>query len=131
MARSRAWFVLMALLPIARAGVASGYHLDPGNTQITFAITRFGLHWLTAGFSDLSGEFALDRSGQGGTLSVDVRMDSIDCRDAYWNQHLRSPDWLDTRQFPEMSYRSNRIEMSRGGQAKVFGNLTLLSLIHI
>jgi polyisoprenoid-binding protein YceI len=103
----------------------SGYHLDGQNTLVSFSISRFGLHWLTARFRDLSGEFVLDTDGRGGSLSVDVRMDSIDCRDASWNDHLRSPEWLDTRQFPRMTYKSTRIEMGRAGHARVVGDLTL------
>ncbi len=80
---------------------------------------------MTARFRDLSGEFVLDTDGQGGSLDVDVRMDSIDSPDAYWNDHLRSAEWLDTKQFPRMTYKSTRIEMGRPGQARVVGDLTL------
>ncbi len=124
MASARACFTLLALL-LGASQAASAYHLNAQNTEVSFSISRFGLRWLTARFQDLSGEFVLDSDGQGGSLDVDVRMDSIDCRAADCNDRLRSPEWLDTKQFPRMTYKSTRIEMGRPGQARVFGDLTL------
>jgi polyisoprenoid-binding protein YceI len=118
------WLVLLPLLSL-QAGAASGYHLDAGNTRLSFAVNRFGLRWMSAQFRELGGEFVLDRSGRGGRLDVAVLTASIECADAYWSERLRSPEWLDTAQFPVMLYRSTRIDFEGGTRAKVYGDLTL------
>ena len=112
--------VLLVVAPLALA-----HHLDPGNTQISFEIERLGLQWFRAGFHELSGEFTLEPDGHGGRLTVVVHMGSIDARSSYWNERLRSPALLDTGRFPEMVYRSERIELDGAQRATVHGELTL------
>jgi polyisoprenoid-binding protein YceI len=123
------WLVLLALLSLW-SGTVSGYHLDAGNTRLSFVVSRFGLRWMSAQFRELTGEFVLHPSGQGGHLDVAVRTASVDCADAYWSERLRSPEWLDTAQFPEMLYRSSRIDFEGETRAKVYGSLTLHGVTH-
>ena len=99
--------------------------MDSANTQVAFEIHHLGLRWFTAAFHDLSGEFVLDPDGQGGQLSVVVRMASIDCDSAFWDERLRSPQWFDTAKFPHMVYRSSRIDFQGPTRATVHGDLTL------
>lgn len=99
--------------------------MDAANTQVAFEINRLGLRWFTAAFHDLTGDFVLDPGGQGGRLSVVVRMASLDCRSAFWDERLRSPQWFDTERYPQMIYRSSRIDFEGAGRATVHGDLTL------
>jgi len=122
--RRRVWLRLLCLA-LASVGPTDAHHLNPENTQIAFEIKRLGLTWFSAAFGDLSGEFLLGGDGQGGDLNVTVRTASIDARSAYWNERLRSPQWLDTTKFPEMIYRSTRIELDGPAHASVRGELTL------
>lgn len=99
--------------------------MDAGNTQVAFQINRLGLRWFTAVFHELTGDFVLDPDGRGGHLSVVVRMASIDCRSAFWDDRLRSPQWFDIAKYPEMIYRSSRIDFDGATRAAVHGDLTL------
>lgn len=117
--------VSFTCLLLAAARLAGAHHLDPGNTQISFEIERLGLHWFSAAFREVSGEFSLEPDGRGGRLTVTVRTASIDSHSSYWNERLRSVAFLDTSQFPEMVYRSRRIELDGAGRATIEGELTL------
>ncbi len=117
--RAAGTLALLLLLPLP-GPVA--HTLNAGNTQLTLEVRRFGLPWFSAQFHQLSGEFTATH--EGGRLDVVVRTDSIDCRDAVWNERLRSAQWLDTRRFPQMVYRSSGIEIT-GTTATVQGQLTL------
>ena len=119
---------LLAALGVA--GVGGAHHLDPGNTQISFEVGHLGLNWFTAEFSELSGEFALAPDGSGGRLSVTVRMASLKSRSPYWNERLRSPQWLDTERYPEMRFHSSGIEIEGEQRATVHGELTLHGVTH-
>jgi polyisoprenoid-binding protein YceI len=100
--------------------------LYPGNTQVSFQIEQLGLHWFSAAFRELSGDFDAPASdAQGGRLAVIVRTASLDSRSAYWDERLRSAQWLDTAKYPEMSYRSTRIVWESPTSASVEGQLTL------
>jgi polyisoprenoid-binding protein YceI len=121
----RAWVVLAALLPLIAVPAARAHHLQPGNTHISFLIEHLGLHWFSADFRELSGDFALASDAEGGRLAVVVRTASLDSRSAYWDERLRSAQWLDTAKYPEMSYRSTRIAWEGSSSASVEGLLTL------
>ncbi len=107
------------------AGAAAAHHLDGSNTRITFEIERLGLNWFSAAFPELSGDFVPAPDGGGGRLSVSVHLASLDSRSSYWNERLRSPQWLDTERFPEMTFRSTGIELEGTQRARVQGELTL------
>lgn len=123
--RTRRPWVLLGLLALGCACPLGAHHLDGNNTQVSFEIYRFGLHWVSAAFSELSGDFALAPDGHGGRLSVIVRTASVDTRSAYWNERLRSAQCLDTEGFPEMTYHSTSVAFDGTAGATVEGELTL------
>jgi polyisoprenoid-binding protein YceI len=126
MGRSRRWDLAARLLAaLGVTGIAFAHHLDSGNTQVSFQVGHLGLNWFTAAFGELSGEFVLDPDGHGGHLSVTVQMASLQSRSSYWNERLRSAQWLDAEHYPEMSFRSTGIELEAAERATVHGELTL------
>lgn len=120
--------LLLVLGPCAQA--ADVYALDPGVTRVGFDIERFGLHWVSARFRDFQGAFVFDREGDGSRVDVTVRTDSIDCGSSSWNPHLRSPEWLDTQQYPLMTYHSRHIRFEGGERAEADGALSLHGVTH-
>jgi len=116
------WVLAVCLLA---AGEVAAHHLDGNNTRITFEVERLGLGWFRAAFPEVSGEFVPASEGGGGQLSVSVRMASLESRSPYWNERLRSPQWLDAARYPEMSFRSTAIELEGTQRAQVRGELTL------
>ena len=120
-------WLLMALAALSAQG-AETYRLDADNTRVSFAIEHLGIQWMTARFSDISGQFVLgaDVASQ---VDVSVGIASLDCNEPRWNARLRSAEWLDASRYPRMSYHSSRIEISeRRGVAH--GELTLHGVTH-
>jgi polyisoprenoid-binding protein YceI len=58
--------------------------------------------------------------------SVEAKLDAatIDTREPQRDAHLRSPDFLDAEQYPEISFRSTRIEPT-GDRGRIVGDLTI------
>jgi polyisoprenoid-binding protein YceI len=110
---------------LAGAGGAAAHHLDGNNTEIRLEVEHLGLDWFSAAFPELSGDFVAAPDGHGGQLSVSVRMASLNSRSPSWNERLRSPQWLDTARYPEMTFRSSSIELQGTQRATVQGELTL------
>lgn len=121
-AQTRAWIliVLMAL----RLEAAQTYRLDSSNTQVSFTVRHLGIDWVTARFSDIKGQFIVDSGSSASQVDVTVAMASLECNEPYWNERLRSADWLDVQRYPQMTYHSSRIDL--GQQRSVAsGELTL------
>lgn len=120
---------LLVALATLNSQAAQMYRLDSGNTQVSFAIQRFGIQWVSARFSDISGQFVVDQAASAGRVEVTVGIASLDCNEPRWNDKLRSAEWLDARRYPRMSYHSNSIEL--GDQRAVAnGELTLHGVTH-
>jgi polyisoprenoid-binding protein YceI len=117
--------LLSLLLALACAAASPAHRLDGANTHVSFDIERLGLRWFSVEFRELQGEFAPAPNGQGAHLTVVVQTASVDARSTYWNERLRSAQWLDTARFPEMVFRSTSIRLEGDSQATVQGELTL------
>jgi polyisoprenoid-binding protein YceI len=116
---------LLPLLVLLNAAAADVYDLDSNATRVGFDIERFGLHWVSAHFHNFEGDFVFDRVGSASRVDVTVQTESVDCGDSLWNPHLRSPEWLNVAQFPNMTYRSRHIEFEGIDRAVAEGELTL------
>jgi polyisoprenoid-binding protein YceI len=121
---------LSMLLVLLRAAAADVYNLDTGATRVGFDIERFGRRWVSAHFRNFAGDFVVDREGSASRVDVTVQTESIDCSDSHWNPHLRSPEWLDVRQYPQMTYHSRHIEFEGDDRAVASGELTLHGITH-
>jgi polyisoprenoid-binding protein YceI len=120
--KSALW--MLVLLVALRTEAAATFRLDSGNTHVSFAVERFGIQWVTAQFSDISGRFVLDRQGSSSRVDVSVGIASVDCNEPRWNDRLRSAEWLDAQRYPQMTYRSIRIDVG-DDRAVASGELTL------
>jgi polyisoprenoid-binding protein YceI len=118
---------LLVALIATQVQAADKYRLDSSNTQVSFAVHHLGIQWATAHFSDINGEFVIDRAGAGSRVNVSVGLASLVCDDPRWNERLRSAEWLDVQHFPRMTYRSSSIQRT-DQRAVATGQLTLHGL---
>jgi polyisoprenoid-binding protein YceI len=115
---------LLIVLTALRVEAAETYRLDSSNTQVSFAVHHLGIQWVTARFSDISGQFVVDQAGPASRVEVTVGMASLECGEPRWNERLRSADWLDVQRYPQMTYHSSRIDLG-AQRAVASGELTL------
>jgi polyisoprenoid-binding protein YceI len=105
------------------------WEIDVGHSAIHFWVRHMVISKVHGRFARWSGSIDLDE--QDLTRSkVDVRIDasSIDTQVADRDAHLRSPDFLDVERYPELTFRSKRIERSGDGY-RVVGDLSLHGVV--
>jgi len=122
----------MVLLLCGSVQAADLYRLDSANTRVWLDVRIFGVPWVTARFENLSGELAPGRRGVSGEdrsaegrVDVTIQTASLKCDSSRWNARLLSPSWFDADRYPQIVYRSDRIEFDAAGGAIVSGRLTL------
>lgn len=111
--------------------VITTWQIDPAHTQAQFAVRHMMIATVKGRFARLTGEIRLDEADF--TRSeVDVTIDagSIDTRNDQRDQHLRSADFLDAGQHPEIRFRSTRIEPTGGDAFRLIGDLTIRGITH-
>ena len=101
------------------------YHLDPAHSSIAFVARHAGIAKVRGTFESFHGWALIDGAQpEHSALLVSVKVSSINSRDANRDGHLRSPDFFDVAQFPEITFATTSVEKTEDGVVLV-GNLTI------
>jgi polyisoprenoid-binding protein YceI len=102
------------------------WNIDTAHTGIHFSVRHMVVSKVRGRFGKYSGTIKLDDKDLTRS-SVEVRIDasSIDTGVADRDTHLRSPDFFDVGKFPELKFRSHRIERVDDTRYRVIGELTI------
>ena len=101
-----AWLASITLLFISPAAFAVDYYkIDPEHTSVIFGAAHAGLSFTYGFFRDVSGQYKLDESNPANCgFQLLIRADSLDTNNAERDKHLRSPDFFDVQQFPDITF---------------------------
>jgi polyisoprenoid-binding protein YceI len=109
----------------APSRAADNYTIDPDHSGVHFKISHIGLSWIYGRFDSYSGAFSIDPEDAGKcTFEMKINSESIDTNNKMRDNHLRSPDFFNVKQFPAVSFESTGVKAIQDGY-EVTGNLTL------
>jgi polyisoprenoid-binding protein YceI len=108
-----------------QTGNVTQWDIDPSHSSANFSIRHMMIAKVHGGFTKLSGSLRLDRQNLTNS-SVEAVIDaaSIDTREPKRDEHLRSADFFDVQKFPNITFRSRRVEQD-GENFAVTGDLTI------
>ena len=117
--------VCLGLMVGAPSVWAATYTIDQDHTTVTFRI-RHILSYVRGTFDRFEGHFdyASDHPEQWKTEAV-IQAASVDTRVEKRDNHLRSPDFLDAKQFPTIAFTSTQVTDVTPTSAKLRGLLTI------
>ncbi len=102
------------------------YNLDPAHSLIGFAVEHLEINWVEGRFKDFVGTINYnDRDATKSTVEFSAKIDSIDTEVAPRDEHLRSADFFDAAKFPEMTFKSTKIEKGGKDGYVLHGDLTI------
>jgi polyisoprenoid-binding protein YceI len=107
------------------------YAFDMSHSRIFFDVNHRGYSTMHGRFADFGGNFVFDADNPAQS-SLDVTIDpaSIDMFHEGLNNHLKTADFFNVEQHPEMRFVSERVEVTDDGQFKVHGQFTMLGQTH-
>jgi polyisoprenoid-binding protein YceI len=112
-------------LAVAAPAKADDFALDGAHTAVTFKISHIGLSWTNGRFNDVSGTFTIDPADAAkSSFSLMIKTESVDTANAKRDEHLRSPDFFNAKQFPAMSFKSTSVKAVKDGY-EVTGDFTM------
>ena len=116
--------ILASLLLVGAARGADRFQIDPAHAFVTFTISHFSGK-AKGSFTDVSGVITYDEKDiTKSSVEVVIKTASIHTGNQGRDTHLRSADFFDVEKFPEMTFKSKRIE-KRGAGYVAIGDLTV------
>jgi polyisoprenoid-binding protein YceI len=104
------------------------YFLDKAHTSVTFRVSHMGFSHYTARFSRVDGKLAFDPahpSAMHVEATIDPNSLELNAPPAGFHDQLMGKGWFEAAKFPQMTFRSTKVEPTGPNSAKVTGALTL------
>jgi len=115
------------VLAPAHAEVAAPgeYRIDPAHTSVSFRISHLGVSDLLGRFNELDGRFTLNPKGRS-RVEMTIKTASVDTNHKKRDDHLRSPDFFNARQYPVMRFVADQVAFNANGEpTRIDGELSL------
>lgn len=114
-----------ALFTCVTLHAADEYTYDAVHSSVSFKARHLDISWIHGRFNEVSGRFVLDRENPSkSTFALSINADSVDTANKQRDEHLRQPDYFDTKQYPTIDFKSTSVTATDGGY-EVTGDLTM------
>ncbi len=112
--------------PATFATLTGEYSLDPTHSRIGFDARHAMVTKVRGSFNDFTGTTVIDgEDPSASSATVTLKVDSIDTRNADRDGHLRSGDFLQLDEYPEITFVSTAIAQTGETSFEVTGDLTI------
>lgn len=117
-----------ALLLASQSAFAekTAYQLDTTHSEVGFNVKHLMIANVKGRFPKFEGTFQFDDAkGELSDLDVKIEAASVNTNEPKRDEHLQSPDFFDTKNNPNITFKSEKVESKKGKPSKVHGTLTL------
>lgn len=102
------------------------WKLDPAHSSAEFKVKHMMISNVKGSFSGISGTLIEDTADPTrSTVEAAIDIATINTADAQRDAHLKSADFFHHEQFPQMTFKSTRVQKKGEGEYAVTGDLTL------
>lgn len=117
---------LSAILSLPAFAGTTTWQVDPSHTAAQFAVKHLMISTVRGEFKGVKGTVIWNDQDVTKS-SVDVTLDatSVNTGEPKRDEHLKSPDFFNTAQYPTMTFKSKKVEQVSPGKLKVTGDLTI------
>lgn len=122
-------------LPFMATAQTENYVIDPFHTVPYFEVDHLGFATIRGMFSKTSGKFTIDRAAKTGSLEAVIPTATVNTGDPdregrprTRDEHLRTPDFFNSAEFPTMTFKSTAVKFAGDRPETIEGNLTLLGV---
>ena len=117
-----------AAAPPAPQPPAGAYKVDPAHANLTFRVSHLGFSRYTAKFNRFDAALKFDPANPA-AMSVEATIDpkslELNAPPAGFTDEILGPQWLDAAKYPQITFRSTKVEVTGANTARVTGDFTL------
>jgi polyisoprenoid-binding protein YceI len=130
MRTSRIRLLVCALALVALAApaalAAETFAIDPVHSAVLFKVNHLGVSNFYGRFQDVTGTYVLDADNPAASsLDVTIKAESVDTHNEKRDQHLKSPDFFNVKQFPVLTMKSKSVKKTGDKTFRVTADLTV------
>lgn len=129
MRRYIGWTLLMSLLvTVSLSFAADTYEVDPVHSFVIFRcrnLAQAGAVFVYGRFTDIKGTFVVDKDPAKSSVNITINANSLDTGVPDRDSHLKSPDFLNVKQFPTITFKSRKVQALGKDRYRITGDLTL------
>jgi polyisoprenoid-binding protein YceI len=116
----------IALFLTLSAAAQDTWQLDPPHSSAQFSVRHLGVSTVRGAFTKVSGTVQYDPANLAkSSIQTTIDAASVDTRVDMRDNDLRSPNYLDVKKYPTITFQSKKIESAGAGKLKVTGDLTI------
>ena len=113
-----------AALPVVAA--PQKYDIDTSHTQVIFSWNHFGFSNPSASLEKISGDFQFDAADiTKSSISVTLPLDGLHTGVPKLDEHLKSADFFEAAKYPDITFKSTKVEKTGANGLKIVGDLTI------
>jgi polyisoprenoid-binding protein YceI len=107
---------------------AGAYTLDKSHSTVVFKVSHLGFSNYTAAFAEFDAKLNFDPAKPELTTleaTIDPRSLTLPAPPAGFRDELVGPQWLNAAQYPAITFKSTKVDVTGANTAKVTGDFTL------
>lgn len=102
------------------------YRIDPNHTDVIASWSHFGFSNPVAHFGQVDGSITYDPDNVGlSSVDVTIPLAGLNSHVAKFDEHLRGADFFDAEKFPDIRFKSTKVQAAGDRKLRVFGDLTV------
>jgi len=124
----KAFVASMLLWGISAAMPASAqtYQIDPVHSSLVFRVKHMDTAYVYGMFTSMKGTVVVDEANPArSSINIEVDANSVYTHNEQRDNHLRGPDFFNTRQFPTITFKSTQVRRINANTVQVRGDLTI------
>lgn len=118
----------LAVASVATFSMAKpvAYQIDPTHTATVFSWNHFGFSTPSANFTDIQGIINVDNEKPAmSSVNVTIPVASINTNVKALDEHIKSADFFDAVKYPNITFKSTKVETKDKKHFKILGDLTV------
>lgn len=112
----------MSTATIAPTGT---WNVDPTHSKVGFSVKHLGIATVRGEFTEFEGALEVGEDLSSSRAYGTVKTASVDTNESGRDDHLRSPDFFNAEENPEITFQSTSIEALDDEELRITGELTI------
>lgn len=116
----------VVLLALSFGNAQTIWKVDKAHSQVNFSVTHMVFSEVTGTFKEFDAKLTASKDDfTDAKVEATIKTASIDTQNEKRDGHVRSNDFLNVEQFPEITFTSTKFEQVGKENYKIFGDLTI------